>query len=376
MSTIPSIVHQSSINPKGSPSAPVWVIIEQPYEQDKDKGYCFSSSYGFIFHKMMLEAGLTDYYVCSRRPELTNRSTFAILENDLNYFKPPIIITLEEAGKHFCKELEKKVIKGAKTDEEHTSDIEKYAGSLLLSSKLNYPHYIIPSFSPHTIAKDWSQRDIVVSLDLGKAKSELDYFRRYGHLEPLPTRVLDIDFNDYDKLIVALERFKNASLLSNDIETVYPSKKSIYWPHPGEVVTVGLADSRSYGISFNLFRESKTETLDLWRRLDYLFTTIPQLGQNFFNFDVSRYEAYGFEIPLENVKDTLIRHHILWPELPHSLAFQTKQYTRQPYYKDDSTKWNGKNLKSLKLYNCLDVTVTMEVYDAQEKEFAERPHLK
>lgn len=324
---------------------------------------------------MMLEAGLTDYYVCSRRPELTNRSTFAILENDLNYFKPPIIITLEEAGKHFCKELEKKVIKGAKTDEEHTSDIEKIAGSLLISPKLNYSHYIIPTYSPHNIAKDWSMRDIIVSLDLGKAKSELDYFKRYGNLEALPIRNLEIDFDDYDKLLQCFKRFEQAQYLSTDIETIYPSKKSIYWPHPGEVVTVGLADGPDFGISFELYRKDKTETLDMWQRLDKLLHDKLIIGQNFFNFDLSRFEAYGFDIPFENIYDTLIRHHILWPELKHALQFQTRQYTRQPYYKDEAHGWSIKNMKQLKHYNCLDVTVTYEIFLKQEEEFKDRPWL-
>jgi hypothetical protein len=365
----------TDIHSKGSPSAQVWVVIEQPYAGDKDKRFNYSCGYGYVFDKMMREAGIPDYYVVARRPDLDDRNCFSIIENALNHYQPPLIIAIEEAGKHLCVELEKKFTQ-KKNLNEKDSDIEKYAGSLLISPKLNYPHYIIPSFAPDTIIKDWSLRDIVVSLDLGKCRSELDYFRQHGKLQPLPERILKYEIEDYDELSSYLDRFSQASILSNDIETVYTNTKSMYYPHPGYPVTIGLADSKDFGISFNLFRESKSETMDLWRRLSQILCRVPQLGQNFFNFDAFRYESLGFRIPLEKVQDTLIRHHILWPELPHKLQFLTRQYTRQPYYKDEGKMWNMKDMCQLRRYNCLDVCVTMEVYLQQELEFNERPYLR
>lgn len=362
------------IKHKGNPASQVWVIAERPYPQDEDKGYIFSAGYGFFFDKMMRDAGLDNYYVISRRQELDSPQTFTIIENDLNHYQPPIIIALESAGKYLCDELEQKFRKNKSKDED-ASDIEKYAGSLLVSPKLNYPHYILPTFAPDTIVKDYSQRDIIVSLDLGKAKDELEFFRKNGRLNPLPVRELKYDIQNFDELCSYLTRFQNASILSNDIETVYTNTQSSFYPHPGYPVTVGLADSVDFGISFNLFREDPKESRELWRKLDQLLQNIPQLGQNFFNFDSFRYEALGFKIPIENIQDTLIRHHILWPELPHKLQFLTRQYTREPYYKDEGKMWNMKDMKNLRRYNCLDVCVTMEVYLAQEKEFAERPHL-
>jgi hypothetical protein len=53
----------------------------------------------------------------------------------------------------------------------------------------------------------------------------------------------------------------------------------------------------------------------------------------------------------------------------------TRQYTREPYYKDEGHGWSFKDMRKLKRYNALDVTVTYEVYLAQEQEFKERPHL-
>lgn len=364
----------TDIHAKGSPASQVWVITEFPYPQDKEKRFMFSAGYGYMWDKMMHEAGISDYYVVARRSDLDDKMSCSSLDIHLNYHKPPIIIVLEEAGKYFCDELWKHHSK-QKNFNEADSDIEKYAGSLLTSPKLEYPHYIIPTYAPDTIVKDWSIRDIVVNLDLGKARDELEYFRQNGKLQALPERTLKYDIQDYDELCSYLERFRSAKILSNDIETVYTNTKSMYYPHPGYPVTIGLADSVDFGISFNCFRDSQTETLDLWRRLSRLLYEIPQLGQNFFNFDSFRYEALGFNIDLGRVQDTLIRHHILWPELPHKLQFLTRQYTRQPYYKDEGKVWNLKDMKNLRRYNCLDVCVTMEVYLAQEEEFKERPYL-
>lgn len=364
------------IHSKGSPTSQIWVLSEEPYPQDKDKRFLFSGSYGYVFDKMMRDAGLYDYYVTCRRPDLDDRNSFRVIEDEINHFKPPIIICLEEAGKHLCQELRKKPMKQKGVINESDSEIEKYAGSLLQSDLISYPHFILPTFSPDTICRDWSLRDIVVSLDLGKIKDELDYYQQNGKLQDLPIRDLKYDIKDYEELVTYLERFNKAPILSNDIENIYTNKKSAYWPHPGEIVTVGLADSVDFGISFNLFGYDKSESRDLFRRLDNLFRTVPQLGQNFFTHDLSRYEALGFEIDKFKIQDTLIRQHVLFPELPKSLQFMTRQYTRQPYYKDEGKQWNMKDMKKLKRYNCLDVCVTMEVYLAQDREFNERPHLR
>ena len=37
--------------------------------------------------------------------------------------------------------------------------------------------------------------------------------------------------------------------------------------------------------------------------------------------------------------DTLLAHHTLYPQLPHSLAFLVSQYTTHPFYKDEGKKW-------------------------------------
>jgi hypothetical protein len=54
----------------------------------------------------------------------------------------------------------------------------------------------------------------------------------------------------------------------------------------------------------------------------------------------------------------------------------TRQYTREPYYKDDGHHWSVKHMDKLRRYNCLDVCVTYEIWEAQEEEFRQKPHLR
>lgn len=366
------------VNNNGNPSAPVWVVMEQPYAKDTDKNFIMSSGLGYVWRKMMTEAGIPDFYITCRRPDLDDKFSMRIIENEIEYYKPPIIIPIEEAGRFFCPELSKAPLspRSRKVLKDNESEISKYAGSLLTSDRISYPHYIIPSYGPHTIAANWSLRDIVLSLDLGKVREELKFFREHGCLQPLPQRELIYDdFQDLDELLFRLRRFESAALISNDIETVYPRGKSQFKGHPGYPIVASFSDSPSYAISFDIFRKSIVETRELWRYLAKLIWEIPQVGQFFFNFDAYMYEMLGFRMDLTRCHDTVIRHHILWSCLPHDLQFQTRQYTREPYYKDEGHGWSLKNMKNLKRYNCLDTAVDMEVYLGQEEEFKEKPWL-
>lgn len=364
------------LHPHGSPTAPVWIIIDQPYLKDAEKGFIYSSGYGYVFHSMMKDAGLNNYYICARRPDLDSPSAFSILENYINQYQPPLILPVDEVGKFLIPQMRHKEDDSDEDEEFGKSNISKYVGSLLTSDLINYPHFVLPIYSPDYISSNWAERDIMVSLDLGKAKSELDYFKENSFLQDLPKRELKYELSFEELIYILEERFLNASRLSTDIETIYPKKTSLFWPHPGYPITIGMSDSPDFGISFNLFWDDRNKTVKLWKILAKILKTVPQLGQNFFNFDIYFLESLGFEIVLEEAQDTLIRHHILWPELPHKLQFLTRQYTREPYYKDEGKGWSIKDLKGLRKYNCLDVCVTYEVYLAQEKEFDERPYLR
>lgn len=361
------------IHSKGSPDCDVWVLVNRPLPGDTTRNYVFSSGLGYVFDKMMEEVGITNYHVTCYFPDTDNPNAASNIVGKLNQYRPKIVIPLDACGSTLCNELIPRR-QSKNYNPELDSEIEKYCGSLLISPDLKYPHYVIPLLGPARIAQLYKLRDQVL-LDLCKAKHELDYAKTNGTLQPLPSRRLVTNFSCFDELLWTIDGFRNHEKISVDIETIYPKIDSKYYGKtPGLPVVVGLAPSKDYGISFDVFRESIPETRRLWQALDNLLRNTTIIGQNFYNFDMYYFESLGFQ--LGEIHDTLVRHHVLWPELPHSLQHMTRQYTREPYYKDEGQGWSLKNMDGLRRYNCLDVTVTYEVYEAQEEEFDERPYLR
>lgn len=358
---IPTNLKSVKLSPKGSPSERLWIIADAPLPKDADKGFLFSSAMGWSFDKMLGEAGLINYYVTYfDGPE--DAETLA----QINKFQPPVIISLDTAIKNLVPSIIRK------------EEISDWAGSLLISDRLTYPHYILPTHGPEVCIADWTERQIVKYIDLGKVKDELDHWKTNGTLLPLPTRRLDTNLPFYQLLHVLSSWLGDESkvYLSVDIETVYPKEKSEFFGHPGMPVTVSLAISSKYGISFPLFWENPDETRKLWKLLGMLMQAKKIIGQNFFNFDQWHMELLGLHGDRLNIIDTMFRHAVLWPELSHTLAFQTRQYTRQPYYKSMAHGWSLKNMAKLLEYNALDTTITFEIFEKQEEEFDARPHLR
>jgi len=59
--------------------------------------------------------------------------------------------------------------------------------------------------------------------------------------------------------------------------------------------------------------------------------------------------------------DTMVAHHILYPELPHGLEFLCAQYTLQPYYKDMRKEVKTPSYSSVAWeYNALDACIPWE----------------
>ncbi len=364
----------SYIHPKGNPDSRIWVVVDAPLSTDGAKGFLFSGGLGWVFDKMCQDAGISSYYVTCRRPDTEDPKSFRVVESEINHYKPPFIITMGEVGEFFCSCLKNQ----GKKKLAKSSEIFKYSGSLLTADNnlLPYPHYIMPMLNLNQIIADWKERNIVTYFDLQKLKEEFVYFKKNNCLQPLPQRDLYFKEMSLDEIIDKhFARFWNAPILSTDIESVYTKRDSLFSPHPGYPTTISIADSPFYGISFNFFRDSPKETVILWRELDRLLSAKTILGQNFFEFDAPRLRSLGFGISKTKIIDTKIRHHILWPELSHTLQFMTRQYTREPYYKDEGKIWNMKNMTKLRRYNCLDTCVTYEVYDQQEMEFAERKEI-
>lgn len=367
------------VNPRGDTNSPLAFLGYQPSEEDEGKGIAFMDTAGWFLDKLIMEAQLPVPFLATLQPlasmKLPDQMCIDAIKDGLR--GKPIIITCDsrrERGEKTFSDVLNLLV-----PDTH-GNLDKYAGSLLRSPHFDWEHYLIPTQSPQYIFENYSEKDIVVSIDYSRAKEEMEFWLKHGKLQPLPEREL-ITEPTFPELIGLLKDCRKAEYLSTDIETIRPTdslkkKSEIFRGHPGYPYTNSFATSPKFGFSYSFWDYDLEQLTSIWREMDWLLRNIPQIGQNYFSFDIQFLEALGFRPCLKRCVDTLIRHHILWPELPHSLQFQTRQYTRQPYYKDEGKGWKPSQKKQLCHYNALDTTVTYEVFLGQEEEFGDRPWLK
>lgn len=373
------------INDYGDPQNPVWVILKEPYARDADQGFMLSAGYGWNFKKTWKLSQAPDPFITCFNSDL-NRPTDLIVDytallQRINQYQPKIIVALgDEVLNSFVPMTMQKT---KKAGGKKASSLNKWAGSLLTSPSITYPHYVLGSYEPDFVSINWEYHEIQGYIDFGRVRSELDFLRHNGTLNPLPIRTLITNPN-YDQVCDYLRYILNGHVngtipfVSSDIETIRPKKNSYYHTigHPGYLYTISLAPSIKEAISFCLWDYPPEQAFKIWMLLNEVLSKVPQIGQNYFTFDSHHLEAMGYKICLPVCSDTMIRHHILWPGLPHKLQFQTRQYTREPYYKDEGKNWSSKQKHQLMRYNCLDSCVTYEVWLGQELEFNDRPYLR
>lgn len=366
----------------GQENNPIWILMDAPYEKDEQDGVILSGGYGYNFKKIwkLGNLSLNDIFIRSNRPCIgaSYPDSKVVLSNmlrDIDTNKPTIIVPLSDEILNF-------LVPATTQAKEKNSSLMKWAGSLLQSPYISYPHYVIGSHAPDWVTRNWDYNEIQAFIDFGHVREEFEYWRKYGTINPLTQRQLIVQPNFSDLISYlnsCLVEFATGKIryVSVDIETLRPKQNTFYYGiNPGYPYTIAIAKNPWSGISFSLWDYTEDQCIVIWRLLDDILTKIPQIGQNYFLFDAHYLAALGFTICLRNCRDTLIRHHILWPSLKHALHFQTRQYTREPYYKDEGKNFNLRRKKEFMIYNAKDACVTYEVHDEQEKEFDERPQLK
>jgi DNA polymerase len=283
---------------------------------------------------------------------------------ELNTYKPTFIVPLGTTALNMvCPNLAK-----------GKAPIGKYRGSLLRSDKFTWDHWVLPAIHPAAIFRDWAERQIDV-LCFAKLREESGYWKAHGSLQSLPARKLIADpaADDAIDYLTSVIASPPETIVSIDIENigVYSGKHKAAQRTRLPYV-IGFSTDPLVGISIGLSEYDVAKSTRIWRLINDVLSSKRQVGQNYYNHDIPWLRYIGFNIAVERCEDTLVRHHTLWPEMSHKLEFQTFQYTRTPFYKDEGKNWTVKNRKQMKEYNCKDVCVTLEIFYEQEKEFNAR----
>lgn len=371
------------VGTRGNTSAPVCFIGEAPGADEDQAGFPFVGASGRELDRMLAETGFdlcngwwTNPYK-TRPPDnkLDRLGEYGVPEalfleqfwEELNAFKPTFLVPLGATPLGILCPF---------TINKRTGDaaISKYRGSLLCSPDIPWPHYVVPAFHPAFLFRNWDERQNDV-LCLAKLQEELAWWQRMGTLQPLPQRKLihSPGADDCIDFLRAILQTPPETLVSIDIENIgvykgkYATKQRNRIPY-----VVGFSIDPSFGISIGLAEYDVDKAKQIWKLVANVLATKRQVGQNYYTHDLPWLQYIGFRVNAGLIEDTLVRHHCLWPELSHKLDYQTFQYTREPYYKSEGEFLSAKEKAKLKRYNCKDVCVTLEVYLAQEKEFAER----
>lgn len=363
------------VGTRGAYGGPICVMGEAPGEDEERECLPFVGYSGKELTRMCSDAALPDSKVW-----FTNPYKVRPPENDLDRLKERGI-PLEFFHDQFFEELRETkptiiVAAGATplgllcpfTIEKRTGTaaIGKWRGSLLTSPALPWPHYVVPMHHPAFILREYTERQVGVFC-LARAKEEFDFFAANNGLQPLPQRELIVTPSFQTVVEFLTECMASPDPISIDIEML--ARKFPY--------TISLAVSPWRAISFCLWDYPGEQGVRVWRLLDAILWSKRQIGQNYIPFDCCWLEVLGFRPNIDLTSDTMVRHHVLWPEFEHRLQFQTMQYTREPYYKDEGKTWKLREGKEkLMRYNAKDTTTTYEVWLEQEKELDERPHLR
>ena len=365
------------VGTRGNTNAKVCILGEAPGEKEDIKGLPFIGPSGYLLDKMLAEAGFRTSEVWFTNPIKTRPPNNKIDRLDelgiptkmfldqfweeLEHYKPTIIVSCGKTPTQLlCPFTKPKRI--IKKQDEKKDGFGHWRGSLLTSPFITWPHYVIPIYHPAFVLRQYSEREICIFI-LQRAHEELMYYQQKKALQPLPIRSITTS-PSFDIASTFLQRcIASPNPISVDIELL--RRKVPY--------TISFAISPSEAISLSFWNYPPNELTQLWRKMDAIFQTKWQIGQNYTTFDAHWLRALGFSVNLNLVHDTLVRHHILWPGLRHKLEFQTLQYTREIYYKEEGHSWTPKaGIDKLMRYNCLDTLVTYEIYNEQSKEFAER----
>lgn len=371
------------VGTRGNTGGPICLVGEAPGADEDQAGVPFVGASGKELDRCLSDAGV-DTSACwwtnpykTRPPEnrIDDLGKLGIplklyedqFLEELHQYRPTFVIPLGATplGVLCPQTANRKTGRG---------EITKYRGSILRSPLLPWEHYVIPSFHPAFLFRAWDERPNAV-LCLAKLADEFTFWREHQTLRPVPQRKLVSeppadDAIDYLRSVLASP---SDTVVSIDIENIgvyrgkYKTKQRNRIPY-----VVGFSIDPLYGVSIGLGDYDISKAIIIWQMVDEVLRTKVQVGQNYYTHDLPWLQYIGFSPNVELVHDTLVRHHVLWPELSHKLDYQTFQYTREPYYKDEGKNWTVKEKARMKAYNCKDVCVTLEIYQAQEKEFAER----
>ncbi len=366
------------IRPVGPAPARIMIVGEAPGDQEVREGAPFVGSSGQELSKMLLEAGISrsacfvtnvirvkppggdvSAFIAERKSAITPQHAIlrdkhvmapvwegvSLLEREIEMVRPNVIIALGN------------VAMWALTGK---WGVTTWRSSLLecdLQLALDYKPKVIPTFSPTTIMRQWSWRQILVH-DLRRCKAQSETREL---IRPDYRFIIRPDYSTaitYLDMLIKLVRSRKLPL-AIDIET-----------RAGHIACIGLGWSKTEAFCIPLLcaeRQSgyweEEEEAQIVFRLYQLLTheNCEGIGQNF-SYDAQYFFRHLHFVP-RLVRDTMIAQHVCFSNMQKGLDFLSSMYCESHlYWKDDGKTWDEKTGEDqLWSYNCQDCVITFEV---------------
>lgn len=316
---------------EGPTTAPIILIGEALGEQEANEGRPFVGGTGKMLRMMLHQAGIPEsmFYITNVvkcRPPNNRTPTPIEIENctsrylwkELQYVKPKVIVPVGDIA---LKSIVPSLRTGIVASRGYTFD------------SVHGP--VMPIVHPSFVARGNPEFWAITVADMGKIKNA-----GLGKSDPVPKERFIIK-PTIAQVEEAHHIIKSGKLrFTFDLETIGEREKL-------NIMCIGFAWTTSDAICIPLltrgghvYWKSYSQEEEVWRLMCDLFDSdIPIVGQNIFTFDIPKLLELGVKFRRTNVlgnsraHDTLIRHHNIATELPHSLAFLTSIYTNMPHYK-------------------------------------------
>lgn len=237
-------------------------------------------------------------------------------------------------------------------------NITNWRGSILEYKSVDRVYTTICTFNPAYVLRE-PKFEPVLPLDFAKVKLVREGRYKEHHVEPIITRSVDEALSHLDRF--AAEK----KPVAYDIETIN-----------GQTACYGFSNNRNEGVCIplrgpneNLFSSRDEGRLLLAIQKLFDDPEIQLIAQNATFDGYYSWMKDGLRLHSRPVYDTLLAHHTLYPQLPHSLGFLVSQYTSHPFYKDEGKDWReAGTIDDFWRYNCKDTALTVAVYDGTRRE--------
>jgi DNA polymerase I-like protein with 3'-5' exonuclease and polymerase domains len=346
----------------GNPASPIWVVFPTADQKALEYKSIFKSSYESWVASALDEAGLHkgDYYVCSaveepvanyihyNRFRLSNKQAEDFAKR-VRAHKPHLVILVGEASLQ------------AFTGQ---SGIDKWRGSFLYSQLLDTE--VLPIYNGFRISGEQEFR-FLTQMDLNKIK-----IRGVRYQEPKRRYIIDPSFRECVDYLEWLgdtegERGQEQKIFTTDIETTGLHKTA-------QLSCIGFSDA-PYSAFVIPFLDNAKQDRHRWSHAQdvHLYKLLNRAMSNEKTIKVYQNAMFDMTFLYDRCKimcrgrtwDTMVMHHLLYPDFKKNLGLLTSLYTLDPYYKDEGKIWSNASISDEQFwtYNAKDADVTLRIYN-------------